>query len=88
MTTKDIILNAAVTLARTTRYDRLTRGQIASAAGCATGSINYYFTDMAGLRTALVERAIAEEEWRVVAAAVMDGVVVTPEQRTRALASV
>lgn len=75
MTTKDTILAAALDLASTPpgRYDRLTRSEIAKRANCATGSINYYFTDMAGLRDAVVAAAIPARAHRVVAAAIMDG---------------
>jgi AcrR family transcriptional regulator len=75
MTTKQNILQAALDLASTPpgRYDRLTRSEIAREANCATGSINYYFKDMAGLRDAVVEAAVATSAHRVVAAAIMDG---------------
>lgn len=94
MTTKDTILQAALDLASTPpgRYDRLTRSEIARKAQCATGSINYYFTDMAGLRDAMVEAAIPARAHRVVAAAIMDGhpavAGLTGEERAEALAGV
>jgi AcrR family transcriptional regulator len=94
MTTKQTILQAALDLASTHpgRYDRLTRSEIAKRANCATGSINYYFTDMAGLRDAVVEAAVATSAHRVVAAAIMDGhpavAGLTGAERAEALAGV
>lgn len=71
--TREQILSVALDLARTTRYDKITRADIASRAGCATGSINYYFADMDGLRDAILIEARRTNEWRVVAAGLMDG---------------
>lgn len=94
MTTKDTILNCALHLSGLpgNRYDRLTRRAVANAAKCATGSINYYFKDMDGLRSAVVDEAVSRNVGRVVAAATMDGhpgvAGLTAEERAGALASV
>ena len=69
---KQRVLAAALELAATHRYDTITRGQLASAAGVATGSVNYYFTDMAGLRDAVMAEAVATGEWGVVAQGLVD----------------
>lgn len=90
--TREQILSVALDLARTTRYDKITRADIASRAGCATGSINYYFADMDGLRHALMLGAVQNAEWRIVAAGLMDDhpatVGLTPEKRSMALAAI
>lgn len=72
MNAKTRVLNVALELAAKHRYDTITRGQLASAAGVATGSVNYYFTDMAGLRDAVMQAAIDQEEWGVVAQGLVD----------------
>lgn len=86
---KTCILQAALELAATHRYDTITRGQLASAAGVATGSVNYYFTDMAGLRDAVMAEAVATGEWGVVAQGLVDRhplvVNAAPEVRAGAL---
>lgn len=69
---KQRVLDTALKLAATHRYDTITRGQLASAAGVATGSVNYYFTDMAGLRDAVMAEAVVTEAWGVVAQGLVD----------------
>lgn len=69
---KERVLAVALELAAKHRYDRLTRGQVASAAGVATGSVNYYFTDMDGLRDALMLAAIDGGHSEVVAQGLVD----------------
>lgn len=66
------VLATALELAAKHRYDTITRGQLASAAGVATGSVNYYFTDMAGLRDAIMAEAVATEAWGVVVQGLVD----------------
>lgn len=94
MTTKDTILRHALRLSGLpgNRYDTLTRRDVAKEVPCATGSINYYFKDMDGLRHAVVVEAVAQGQGRVVAAAIMDGhpgvAGLTAEERAGALASV
>lgn len=69
---KNLILNTALKLATKTRYDRVTRQDIATAAHVAAGSVNYYFGDMASLRTELLKHAIENGRWDIVAPALMD----------------
>jgi AcrR family transcriptional regulator len=58
---KETILGAAVTLARSQGLRALTRHTVAHAAESATGTINYHFGSMDGLRTAVVDYAIQHE---------------------------
>lgn len=85
------VLATALELAATHRYDTITRGQLASAAGVATGSVNYYFTDMAGLRDAVMAEAIEGGHYGVVAQGLVDrhpAVMAAPaEVRAAALAA-
>lgn len=69
---RDRVLTAALDLAAETRYDRITRGDVASRAGVATGSVNYYFTDMDGLRSAVMAEAIASGAHGIVAQGLVD----------------
>ncbi len=72
MNAKTRILDAALELAQEQRYDTISRGDVASRATVATGSVSYYFSDMDGLRDAVVAEAIAQECWQVVAQALVD----------------
>lgn len=69
---KQKILDAAVLLAARGRYDRITRGHVAAEAGCAAGSINYYFTDMDGLREAVMAHAVATGNSAILAQGLVD----------------
>lgn len=66
------ILDAALELAQEQRYDTISRGDVAGRATVATGSVSYYFSDMDGLRDAVVAEAIAQGCWQVVAQALVD----------------
>lgn len=83
------ILDAALELAQEKRYDTISRGDVASRATVATGSVSYYFSDMDGLRDAVVAEAIAQGCWQVVAQALVDRhplvVNAAPEVRAGAL---
>lgn len=88
---KQLILNTALKLATKSRYDRVTRQGIATAAHMAAGLINYYFGDMDTVRTELLKLAIQSERWDVVAPALMDKhpatADMTPDQRALAMAA-
>lgn len=58
---KQPILLAAVRLARTQGLRGLTRLQIATAVGCATGTVSWYFQSMEALRGAIIEHAVDNE---------------------------
>lgn len=66
------ILDAALELSLEQRYDTISRGDVASRAVVATGSVSYYFNDMDGLRDAVVAEAIDQGAWQVVAQALVD----------------
>lgn len=85
------ILRAAVDTARSTGYNALTSESVAAAAGCNRALINRYFTDMAGLRVAVMEEAIRREILPIVAQGIALGdtvAVAAPlDLRARAIAS-
>lgn len=56
---KDIILKAALELAIEFGYQKITRDQIALAAGCSTGAVSKALGTMPQLRRALMGYAIA-----------------------------
>lgn len=90
--TREEILAVAVSLATNTRYDRLTRAQVAKAAGCATGSVNYYFQDMAGLRDELLTEGVRQRIPSLIVAGIIDKhpavASLTPLERAQALSAV
>lgn len=51
-------------------FKALTRDGIAKRAGVAAGLVTYYFTNMEGVRTAVVRQAIAEENLAVLGGAI------------------
>ena len=58
---KQTILLAAVRLARTQGLLKLKRRDIAKAAGCGNGTVNYHFESMEALRGAIIEHAVEHE---------------------------
>lgn len=67
MTQQSTILGAAVKLARKGGFNNMTKEVIAHEAGTATGSINYHFKTMVGLRSAVMVYAVEHEVLEVVA---------------------
>lgn len=61
------ILKAALTLAVSVGFNRLTRSQVAKEAEVAPGSVSYHFEDMKGLQTAVMREAIDKRNLAVVA---------------------
>jgi AcrR family transcriptional regulator len=61
MILKDTILREAVRLTVKHPSSSITRRQIASAAGCAVGTVNYHYKTMNELREAIVAYAIEHE---------------------------
>jgi AcrR family transcriptional regulator len=57
---KENILAAAVKVAARKGLNEVTRDEVALAAGCAPGSVSYYFDNMRKLRAAIVSQAIAD----------------------------
>ncbi len=66
---KNEIIAVAVRMARTNGIRSLTRDGVAAEAKVGMGTINYHFTDMDGLRAAVVEYAIENEIVEVLAQA-------------------
>jgi len=64
---KETILGAAVNLARESSYRDISRRDVALAAECASGTVNYHFESMDLLRTAVVEYAVQHEIVEIVA---------------------
>lgn len=70
--TNQKILDAALTLATHGRYDRITRREIADAAGVSPGRVSLLAGDMDKLRTAIMEAAVAGGQAIVVAQGLTD----------------
>jgi AcrR family transcriptional regulator len=66
------ILGAAVALAVTGRYDRLTRRDVAQAANVSPARVSLFAGDMDGLRTAIMEAAVRDRVAAVVAQGLAD----------------
>lgn len=64
---KEEILAAALTLAVLSSYTRITRNEIALAAGVSGPAVQYHFGTMAKLRTELMRYAVKQRNPRVVA---------------------
>ena len=67
------ILAAALKLAATRGYAKISREQIAEAAGCSTGLVSRYFGTMTNLRRTLMRKAIERRIVKVVAQGLADG---------------
>lgn len=67
------ILAKALSLAASKGYAKVTREQIAAAAGCSTGLVSRYFGTMTNLRRTLMRKAIERGLARVVAQGLADG---------------
>jgi len=61
------ILEAALKLAEKRGYGAITREEVAEAAGVSVGLVTWYFQGMAGLRKAIISRAVELENAAVVA---------------------
>lgn len=64
---REIILKAAIELARRDGYNKITRDNIAKQAGMANGTVTLYFKTMTQLRRALMRAAIAGEVLEIIA---------------------
>lgn len=64
---KETILTAAVSVAKTNGYNKMTRDDIARHAGVSTGLVTFYFSTMTQLRRAVIRSAITNEVLEVVA---------------------
>jgi AcrR family transcriptional regulator len=63
---RDQILTAALREAEQCGYMRITRQQVAEAAGCANGLVSVYFGTMTQLRRAVIRAAINRRNLKVV----------------------
>jgi len=70
---RDKIMRAAVSEASRSGYRNMTRGDIASSAGVALGSINHEFGTMDGLRDAVMQEAVKTRRLDIVAQGLADG---------------
>lgn len=70
--TNQKILDAALTLATHGRYDRITRREIADAAGVSPARVSLLAGDMEGMRTAIMEAAVTAGQAIVVAQGLAD----------------
>ena len=61
LSTRDKILQFAAKEVKKIGLAALTRDALAEAMGVGAGTINYHFTDMTGLRSALMDHAIKTE---------------------------
>lgn len=77
---KQIILDAAMVLAETHGYHHISRTQIATKVGCATGLVSFYFGTMVHLRRAIVGEAIRTSNLKIIAQGLVMG-----DSRTRGL---
>lgn len=64
---KKELLAAALIIARTVGYDRVTRDALATAHGCSPALVSYYFATMPQLKRAIMSAAIAERDLVVLA---------------------
>lgn len=61
------ILDAALTLARVRGYNKITRAEIAQAAGCSASLPSAYFGTINKMRRAIMSAAVARRDIQVVA---------------------
>jgi AcrR family transcriptional regulator len=67
---RESILDAALELASSDHYRSITRDQIATRAGTATGNVNRLFGTIAELRRELVKHAIQHDNLKIIAQAI------------------
>lgn len=70
---KDHILNVAVSMAKTTGYNKITRDKIAESAGVSMGLVTRYFGTMGQLRTAIMRRAVKQGITEIIAQGLANG---------------
>jgi AcrR family transcriptional regulator len=70
---KQAILDAAVQIASRKGFPAVTRIAVATRAGCAEGTVSYYFKTMARLHDAIVREAIATYQHGILAKALAAG---------------
>jgi AcrR family transcriptional regulator len=70
---KEQILQAAIELAEKSRYNIITRREVAKAADVSPALINHYFNYIRNLRYEVLERACKTRRLKIIAQAVVDG---------------
>jgi len=77
---RETILTAAMLLAEKDRgFSKLTRDGVAKRAGVAAGLVTYYFKSMPKLRSAVVRKAIEEQNLPILGQAIGSGLVASSE---------
>lgn len=86
---KEHILEVAYTMAQRDGFGTLTRDGVAAEAGVAMGSVNHHWVKMSALREAVMQRAVEEENLKLIGQGMALGDSVAKsaplELRTRAL---
>lgn len=70
---KEEILAAALALSRVRGYDKVTRAEIAQAAGCSATLPSVYFGTITKMRRAIMSAAVAAGDVRVIAQGLVRG---------------
>lgn len=63
----DQLLSAAIRVARKVGYQTMTRGAVATEAGCSAPLLNVYFDGVEAIRSAVVDHAIKSSDLRIIA---------------------
>lgn len=91
MMTKERILDVAYSMALDDGFSCLKRDDIAAKAGIALGSVNHHWKHVALLRNAVMERAVANKDLKLIAEGITAGepaaVSAPQELRLKALTS-
>ncbi|QBZ68961.1 TetR family transcriptional regulator [Klebsiella phage vB_KpnM_IME346] len=86
---REHILEVAYTMAQRDGFGTLTRDGVAAEAGVAMGSVNHHWVKMSALREAVMQRAVEEENLKLIGQGMALGDSVAKsaplELRTRAL---
>lgn len=70
---RDQIWSVVMKLAKSNRYDQLTREQIAEAAKVSAATVSKYFGTMPNLRRDIMRDAVRNNVWQVIAQGVVAG---------------
>jgi AcrR family transcriptional regulator len=70
--TREGLLDAALTVAQAVGYRKMTRSEIALAAGCSEGQVSHLLGTMVQLRRQVVRAAVKRQHLPVIAQALVD----------------
>jgi AcrR family transcriptional regulator len=73
MMTKERILDVAYSMALSDGFSCLKRDDIAAKAGVALGTVNHHWQSVALLRNAVIERAVENEDLKLIAEGIAAG---------------